>query len=418
MVTDIALLPANYDMWSITGVQTEPFPEKLHNPYTSLVWEAIHKNGGGCDYLSENILQSSTVKKGRLCYGPKEYGCLFLVGIEGISLESLSKIQEFVAGGGRVFCIGNYPCKSLGLKDYEKRNAEVKALVEKLKSFPDRFVLLEKPEDGKYLEWYHGIMDKYCLPHSVTVTNPDRFLLQNHYLTDDKSDMFLLVNAHMSEARETDLVFPSSVYSGKTAWLYDADTGERFRLKLDKGRIHVKLGASQTWLIVFNRDKGGDYRREIPSEGPGMHKLDGWKLTLTQPQLGWTKETEMDELKDLKDTEEYKDFMGTVVYRTSFNLRPFEKPQYLNLGKVCDVCELTVNGQSCGVRWFGDRIYDVSSLLHEGENTIEIKVTTLTGNYIQTLKDSKVAYRFIHRRQQPYVSAGLIGPVTLYSAWE
>ena len=51
------------------------------------------------------------------------------------------------------------------------------------------------------------------------------------------------------------------------------------------------------------------------------------------------------------------------------------------------------------------------------DNTIEVKVTTRTGNYIQTLKNS-VANRFIHRRSQPYVSAGLIGPVTIYSEWE
>ena len=42
MCTDIALLPANYDMWGEMGVQTDPFPERLNVPYTSLIWEAIH----------------------------------------------------------------------------------------------------------------------------------------------------------------------------------------------------------------------------------------------------------------------------------------------------------------------------------------------------------------------------------------
>ena len=46
MYTDIAILPANYDMWSTMGVQTEPFPRDLNVTYTSLIWEAIHKNGG------------------------------------------------------------------------------------------------------------------------------------------------------------------------------------------------------------------------------------------------------------------------------------------------------------------------------------------------------------------------------------
>ena len=49
-----------------------------------------------------------------------------------------------------------------------------------------------------------------------------------------------------------------------------------------------------------------------------------------------------------------------------------------------------------------------------GANTIEVKVTTLMGNYMHTLKDNKVAQRFVIKRKQPYVSAGLIGPVKLY----
>jgi hypothetical protein len=36
------------------------------------------------------------------------------------------------------------------------------------------------------------------------------------------------------------------------------------------------------------------------------------------------------------------------------------------------------------------------------------------GNYMQTLKDNKVAQRFVMNRKQPYVPAGLIGPVKLY----
>ena len=417
MVTDIALLPANYDMWTITGVQTEPFPENLHNPWTSLVWEAIHKNGGGADYLSENVIHDAAVRKGKLCYGPKEYANLFMVGVEGTTRETLVKLLEFVRTGGRVFCIGNYPSKSLGLKDFEQRDEEIKALVEQLKAYPKNFILLEKPADGKYLEWYKDVMVQYSLPHAVTVTNPDRFLLQNHYITDDKSDMFFFVNAHMSEARETDLVFPSSITSGKTAWLYDANTGTRSRLTLTKGRIHARIGPSQSWFIVFNREKGGSEWKEVPENGAGMRTLEGWKLSLHQPQLDWTRTTEMKELKDLKDIEEWKNFMGDVTYTTTLTLRASEKPEYINLGTVCDVCELTVNGHACGVQWFGKRIYRIGRYLHEGDNTIEVKVTTRTGNYIQTLKNS-VANRFIHRRQQPYVSAGLIGPVTIYSEWE
>ena len=417
MVTDIALLPANYDMWTITGVQTEPFPEKLYNPYTSLVWEAIHKNGGGADYITEKIMDGATVRKGKLCYGPKQYGTIFLVGVSSTTPQTLDKLLQFVSTGGRVFCIGEYPSKSLGLKDFEKRDKEIAAKVEKLKAYPRNFILLEKPEDGKYLEWYTEVMTKYGMPHAITVSNPDRFLLQSHYVTDNKSDIFLFVNANMSEKKETDVIFPASITSGKTAWRYDPNTGERYRLALNGGKLHLRFTPSDTWVIVFNTDKGGKNWSELPENGAGSYDLAEWKLTLHQPQENWVKETSMKELKDLKDMEEYKYFMGDILYKTSVKLRATDIPQYINLGKVADICELTINGVSCGTKWYGPRIYDVGSLLHEGENTIEVKVTTRMGNYMQSLKDNAASKRFIFRRNQPFVPAGLIGPVTLYKAW-
>ncbi len=114
----------------------------------------------------------------------------------------------------------------------------------------------------------------------------------------------------------------------------------------------------------------------------------------------------------MKDTT-FKNFMGEVTYTKTVTLSG-KLPKCLNLGKVADICEVWVNGKPAGVKWFGERVYDITGLLRPGENTIEIKVTTLMGNYMQTLKDNKAAQRFVLKRKQPYVSAGLIGPVKLY----
>ena len=419
MYTDIAILPANYDMWSEMGVQTEPFPVKLNVPYTSLIWEAVHKNGGGADYVSETILRDAVVRGGKLCYGPKEYGTLFLVEVTSTTPETLAKLEEFVSQGGRVFCVAKYPQKSLGFLNHEARDREIAESVERLKSYKDNFILLNTPEDGKYLEWYTGIMNEYSLPHAVTIASPDRFLLQNHYVTDDGSDMFLFVNANMSESRETDIMFPKSVTSGKHAWVYDIATGKRYSLPVGKdGKVHFRFGPSETFFLVFNKLGGNAPAwNPLPENGDGQIELTGWKLTLHQPQLDSTWTASMDSLQDFKEMTDttFKNFMGTVTYTTTVDVPEGSAvPEYLNLGKVADICEVSVNGKPLGVRWFGSRIYDVSQALHEGENTVEVKVTTLMGNYMQTLKDNKVAQRFVLKRNQPYVSAGLIGPVLIY----
>lgn len=414
MVTDIAILPANSDMWTEMGVQTDPFPVKLNVPYTSLIWEAVHKTGGGADYVSESVISDASVSQGRLCYGPKKYSDIFLVDVCGTTPSVLHKLLEFVQAGGRVFCIGQYPSKSLGFKDFEVRDAEVRSLVAQLRAYPDRFILLENPSDGKYLEWYDGVAREYGLPHAATFASPDRFLLQNHYLTDNGEDMFLFVNAHMSESRCSDVCFDKKIWSGKTAWLYDPCDGKRYKLPMDRGHLNVGLGPSETWLVVFGKGGRGEKYGRIPAPGADTLCVGSWSLSLRHGFDGAVSEDHMDCLVDLKDTEAYRNFMGEVTYSATISLDAGELPRYIDLGKVADICELTVNGVPCGVRWFGERRYDLDGLLHAGENVLEVKVTTLMGNYLQSMPDNAVVKRFITRREQPYVPAGLIGPVKLY----
>jgi hypothetical protein len=241
----------------------------------------------------------------------------------------------------------------------------------------------------------------------------------------------MIMNAHMSEARQTDIIFPKSITSGKHAWVYDPATGSRFPLKLDKsGKASFRFGPSETYLIVFNKDgRGGSapHRGSTPLTNPaegrslsgaeGNHVSGPWSLTLHQPHLDSTWTAQLDTLQDFKDMADstFKNFMGTIVYKTTVILNEAKNlPKYLDLGKVADICELKINGRDAGMKWFGERIYDVSPYVKAGENTIEVKVTTLMGNFIQTLKDNTVAQRFVLRRNQPYVSAGLIGPVKFY----
>lgn len=416
MVTDIALLPANYDLWRELGCQTDPFPWYLNVPYTSLIWEAIHKNGGGADYVSENILRQAKVRKGKLCWGAKAYRELMLIEVTSLSQESADKLLKFVKQGGRVFCIGKYPEKSLGLKDFEARDLKLQETVKQLQLYPDNFILLEKPEDGRYLEWYAEVMKRYDMPHAIGISNPDRFLLQNHYRMDDGTDLFLLSNVSLNDAKQTDIIFPDRLTKGRNTWIMDPDSGEKFNLPLAEGCCHLKMGPSETYVIGINSEKPETDWQRLPECGQTVAELNAWDLTLEHTQLGWMQNIRLDRLGDVKDMEAGKDFMGYLYYKTEVNLQG-ELPEYINLGKVCDICELTVNGKPCGTRWYGWKVYDLRGLLHEGMNTIEVKVTTVSGNYTRTLTDSYPVKRFMigKKKEQPLSPLGMIGPVILYN---
>lgn len=412
MQASIAILPANADMWSELGVQTEPFPARLNVNYTSLIWEAIHKCGGGADYLSELILKDCSVSKGTLKYGPREYKVLILPEVKGTTQEALDKMLEFVKAGGKVICIGCYPDRSLGYKDYEARDAKVRATVEELKQYPSRFILAEKPEDGRWLEWYQKLMKEQNLPHYITISNPDRFVLHNYYHAEDGSDVFFIMNANIKERRTADLEFPSNIIRGRQLWFYDASNGERYAMPLSAGKLHLEMGPSESALLIFNNARGGKAKPVLPLQGKGTQEITGWHLKLHHAYTDSISEMDMHLPEDLLNTD-YKTFMGDITYTAKFTVSG-SKPHYLNLGNVYDIAEVTVNGKPVGLRWYGDKVFDISRAVRSGENTISVKVTTLMDNYMQTLKDNSVARRFVIKRNHKPKSMGIVGAVTIY----
>jgi hypothetical protein len=218
----------------------------------------------------------------------------------------------------------------------------------------------------------------------------------------------------MSESRATDITFPASVTKGRKAWIYDPATGKRHSLKIPAdGKIHFEFGPSESFVFMFNKLPGSapEYK-PLPVRTEGI-ELKNWKVVLENPEVKDVPDTTMADLKDLKDIEAYKNFMGTATYTTSINVTG-AIPSYLNLGKVGYIADVTVNGKPAGIHWYGNSVLDVSGLIVKGDNLIEIKVTTLMSNYMQTLKDNAIAKRFVLRRNTPLLPSGLTGPVTLY----
>src|SRR5690606_13362274 len=201
------ILPANYDLWAEHGVQTDPFPEKLNVPYTSLLWEAIHKTGGSADYITELILQDARIEKGKIIFGPKAYGTLFLPGVKSLGVATVEKLYAFVKSGGKLICSETVPAKRLGFKDMKKGDQEVEEWMVKVLGLGDRFVLVEPSVVNDFLELYQAFHQAHTLPKSVNSANPIRFLMQNRYIRDDKTEFFFFQNAHRFKSIRTRLEF-------------------------------------------------------------------------------------------------------------------------------------------------------------------------------------------------------------------
>ncbi|MBI4165460.1 MAG: glycoside hydrolase, partial [Acidobacteria bacterium] len=90
----------------------------------------------------------------------------------------------------------------------------------------------------------------------------------------------------------------------------------------------------------------------------------------------------------------------------------------LDLGKVKDLAEVSVNGQSVGgILWKPPFEADVTGALKPGTNRLEIKITNLWPNRIigDQQPDATKKYTFLDYRpftkDSPLLESGLLGPV-------
>ena len=373
MQTDIAILLPVDSLWAQYGVQTEPFPNyPKGSPYDIpfLLWEAVHKNGGNCDFVTPRQLDTATVRDGRLIVGKRAYSTLLVP--PPITWDPS-------------FSIFHFPFSILEVPDLPDRN---------------------------YLEWYRTAQSEYKLPHAVAIEEPNRYLLQNHYRNDRGDDIFLFVNACLRSAVGSTILFPKEIYQHRTACVYNAATDEKQLLELDDGAAWLYLPPAESLFILFESTDTFTSSYWSPDYHEGQEYFPihtSWHLSLHHAIEGWTRDTVMQQLCDLRETP-FNDFSGTLTYTAQIPFDSIGPNPIFDLGQVYDICELIVNGTSCGVKWYGERIYyNAAPLLHPGLNTIQVRVTTTLNNYVHTLTDDKVIQHYILKRNVPTTPAGLLG---------
>ena len=425
---DIAILNPENDMWSTIGMQNEPFPNTTRAPYKTMIWEAINKCGGGVDYMSENIINQSDIKKGNLCFNQRKYNTLLLIDVESLHPETAEQLLRFVETGGKIFCIDTIPYQSLGMPQHHaESDSLVKATMEKVMQHKEQFVFVEPPKEG-FIPWYDSLMRSEQLPHYLNIETPDPYVMQNRYTTDDGSEMILLSNSHRYNAHITKITFSKALTHKRQAQIWDLQTGERYALPLDADNSYTfDLGPVESVLIVFektNKNLHLSAWQPLHSAMAAMSATDlseDWDVTLCHSLLHDTTTTHFDTLFDLKDSEAYQHFCGIIVYRKTIDMGSDvarNVSTILDLGLVEGISEVFVNGQSAGVQYFGRRIYDITPYLQEGQNDLEIRVTTTLGNYLKTFsrEDNPTTWIYVNhpRRDQPLQPQGLIGPVKIY----
>ncbi|MCX6899508.1 MAG: glycosyl hydrolase [Verrucomicrobia bacterium] len=248
---------------------------------------------------------------------------------------------------------------------------------------------------------------------------------------DDETDIYFVANP---EDRDVKAVCAFRVSGGQPE-LWDSVTGATRRLggaREQDGRTIVSLefAPRQSWFVVF-RNSGRLAPRDAETANALSRSerttLSGpWEVSF-DPKWGGPARVTFETLKDWTKYLEpgIRYYSGKAIYRTTFDApRPaLHAPRlFLDLGKVAVMASVRLNGRDLGVVWCAPWRVEISGVVKERENRLEITVANLWPNRLIGDQSLPLEKRFTWTTWNPFkkddslIESGLLGPVTIQSA--
>ena len=173
-----------------------------------------------------------------------------------------------------------------------------------------------------------------------------------------------------------------------------------YRTDGDRTVVSLDFDPDDAFFIVF-REKSAETSLELPVKKSTLIK------ELPVEGLGcWTEDPQT------------RYFSGTRSYSVPTEVPEFEGRLILDLGQVCNLAQVFVDGQEAGILWKAPFSIDITDHVRDRKNiNLEIKVTNLWVNNLigdalkePSQKSSYVSFDF-YRGNEPLLKSGLIGPV-------
>lgn len=401
---DIAVLGRLRDYWGEVGPTRTFVNDKPW--YYARLWEPISNLGSSCDYIHQPVLETAQIEGKQLVCGEMRYKALILTDVESLTPGAALKLKAFAEAGGKIVFIGKTPHRSLSFKKAVEHDKIVKEAIGSAIKSKNGFQFEAPNESADFVVWTKELMNKIELQAQVEISNPVSHLytMKQYY---GEQEIYFFVNSDRKKAVEFEAIFHAE---NKTPYLWNPASGERFALAYkEKNKLHIKLDALESALIVFESNKIDLPEYEFKSTSTKTKAFDtSWDVTF-QHINGTEFNRKMDELIDFKASEDeaLNTFAGTVIYTGTFEKSGNAKSIHL-LEVNQAVTELAINDKHVGMLWYGNHSYDISSFLKEGSNKIEIKLTTTLANYCRSLSDNPTAQAWTRSYRMPF-SSGLEG---------
>lgn len=355
-------------------------------PFWGAGLEPAPPEGYDYDYLNTDVLlhRTSVGPNGRVKLADgMSYRVLVLTSTTQMTPEVLNKIHQLVVDGATI--LGPRPAASPSLQRYPQADSEVQAMATDLWGDMDGVTNIQHAYGKGMVYW--GLPLKEVLNRlddapdfAASNCSPGAEPVWIHRHTDD-ADIYFIAN--QADAPQT--IEARFRVSGKDVQLWNPMSGQEAKANYVSHdgftTVRLNLAERESVFVVF-RGAATTPSRVLPAVTERkLASIEGpWQVSFP---AGWgaPSSIRMDKLSSWTDSaqEGVKYFSGTATYRKSVQVRSewlhAGSRIYLDLGKVRDIAEVSVNNKPVGITWAPPYRMDVTDVLKPGLNTLEIKVT-------------------------------------------
>ncbi|MDD4968828.1 MAG: glycosyl hydrolase [Paludibacter sp.] len=262
---------------------------------------------------------------------------------------------------------------------------------------------------------FYGVTQDVIVPENIAWT----------HRTGNEGDVYFISNQENKE-RQIEVTLRCSKKVPSQWNPVNGDISYLENLKVtDKGTNFMLTLApfESTFIVFFNRDIKSNRFVQLPPIDSLKINSD-WEIEFVKNQQHLVAKKLFDWSK--QDNPLIKYYSGTAIYKTSFNssfdssyISKIILPIYLNLGKVCNLATVRLNGVDCGTAWTAPYQVDISKALKEGVNTLEIEVTNTWANAINGSDKGMPPFPGIwtnakyRMTEDKLLEAGLLGPISI-----
>ena len=378
-------------------------PQQIWYEKVSKLINKLEASGVSWEWVNDASIQEAELNANKqIEVRGNVYQTLVLGDIPFIQLKSAARINTLVKKGMKLLTVGPLPEKQPGFLNFQENDKTTKALIGEAATAKNSLHVDSSAGFNKVISGL-SMKIKYAKPYDFVRTN-QRDLADGsriQYIW-NKSDRWQKISIGLDPS------FACSYWLNAEDGSITQNHSRRISYLLPP--YCSRLLYASTKKVVSKSLLSAPKTMEV-SAAPVL-TINKWNIKADTMTVSGS------QLFDWKDNPLFK-FQGTKgVYNSSFKLNKERATNYyLDLGKVYFTADVWVNGKAAGTLLYAPYRMDITPFVIEGENRIQITVTTTQLNYFIGLANGgDKLYKQFKGQENRLMSAGLAGPVTVYRA--